>query len=334
MPQTMQALFLVPGPEGGVYEFRQIPVPAPGPGEVLVAVRAAGTNRGELLARPLLRSDNPAAKPVRAGIEFAGEIVALGEGVSGWIVGDRVMARGPGYAEYTVVSARGLMRVPNSMSWAEAAAIPNVFVTAHDAVVSNAALKSGESVLVTAGSSGVGTAAIQIVCYLGAQPVMATTRSVAKGDALRALGASEIIDTSRADGIEAVLTATGQRGVDVIIDHVGGPMLADNIRVLAIKGRLVSVGRNAGQIGACNLDEIARKRASIIGVTFRTRTPEEALVCSERFANDMLDAFATGKLKPVLDRTFPFERIAEAHTYMLSDAQIGKIVLTFGENAH
>lgn len=331
MTRTMQALFMVPGLDGGMYEFREMPVPTPGPSEVLVAVRAAGTNRGELLARPLLRSDNPAAKPMRAGIEFAGEIAALGEGVSGWKPGDRIMARGVGYTEYTVVHQRALMRVPDGMSWAEAAAIPNVFVTAHDAIVSNAAVKLGESVMITAGSSGVGTAAIQIARYLGAQPVLATTRSAAKGDALRAFGAHEIIDTSQAGWPEAVLKATGQHGVDAIIDQVGGPMLADNIRVLAIKGRLVSVGRNAGQVGDCNLDEIARKRASIIGVTFRTRTPEEALVCSERFAADLLDAFSTGALKPVLDRTFPFERIADAHAYMLSDAQIGKIVLMMGE---
>lgn len=328
MTQMMKALFIVPGPEGGVHEFREIPVPTPGPGEVLVAVRAAGTNRGELLARPLLRSDNPAVKPMRTGIEFAGEIVALGTGVSGWTTGDRIMARGAGYAEYTVVSHRALLRIPDGMSWAEAAAIPNVFVTAHDAIVSNAALKPGESVLITAGSSGIGTAAIQIARALHAQPVLATTRSAAKGDALRALGAHEIIDTSRAGWGDAVLEATSQRGVDVIIDQVGGPMLAENIRVLAIRGRLVSVGRNAGQVGDCNLDEIARKRASIIGVTFRTRTVEEALVCSERFAADMLNNFTTGALKPVLDRTFSFEQIAEAHTYMLSDAQIGKIVVT------
>ncbi|MSQ48725.1 MAG: acryloyl-CoA reductase [Deltaproteobacteria bacterium] len=324
----MKALFVVPGSEGGVYEFREIPVPTPGPGEVLVAVRAAGTNRGELLARPLLRSDNPALKPMRTGIEFAGEIVALGQGVSGWTPGERIMARGTGYAEYAVVSYRALMRIPGSMSWAEAAAVPNVFVTAHDAIVSAAAVKVGESVLVTAGASGVGTAAIQIARVLGAQPVMATTRSAAKGDTLRALGAHEIIDTSRAGWVEAVLAATGQRGVDAIIDQVGGPMLADNIRVLAIQGRLVSVGRNAGQVGDCNLDEIARKRASIIGVTFRTRTVEEGLVCSERFAADMLGAFTGGTLKPVLDRTFPFEQIADAHAYMLSDTQIGKIVVT------
>jgi NADPH2:quinone reductase len=265
---------------------------------------------------------------MRTGIEFAGEIVALSQGVSGWTTGDRIMARGAGYAEYTVVSQRALMLIPDGMSWAEAAAIPNVFVTAHDAIVSNAALKLGESVLVTAGSSGVGTAAIQIARYLNAKPVVATTRSAAKGHALGALGAHEIIDTSQGGWVDAVLEATGQHGVDVIIDQVGGPMLADNIRVLAIKGRLVSVGRNAGQVGDCNLDEVARKRASIIGVTFRTRTAEEALACSERFAADMLNAFAIGALKPVLDRTFPFERIADAHAYMLSDAQIGKIVVT------
>jgi NADPH2:quinone reductase len=333
MTQTMKALFVVPGPEGGVYEFRDIPVPTPGPGEALVAVRAAGTNRGELLARPLLRADNPAVKAMRTGIEFAGEIVALGDGVSGWKPGDRIMARGPGYAEYAVVPQRALMRIPDGLSWAEAAAIPNVFVTAHDAIVSNAAVKSGESVLVTAGSSGIGTAAIQIARYLGSQPVLATTRSAAKSNALRALGAHEVIDVSKSDWPEAVLKATDQRGVDAIIDQVGGPMLPENIRVLALKGRLVSVGRNAGRVGACDLDEVARKRVSIIGVTFRTRTAEEALVCSERFAVDLLAAFASGALKPVLDRTFPFERIAEAHTYMLSDAQIGKIVLTVGGGA-
>ena len=158
--------------------------------------------------------------------------------------------------------------------------------------------------------------------------MLATTRSPAKAAALRALGAHEVVDTHAAGWVDAVLGATGGRGVDVIIDHVGGPMLPDNIRVLALAARLVSVGRNAGRVGDCDLDEIARKRARIIGVTFRTRTPEESLQCSERFAAHLLEAVATGALKPVLDRTFPFERLADAHAYMLSDAQVGKIVLT------
>ena len=148
---------------------------------------------------------------------------------------------------------------------------------------------------------------------------------------LRALGAHEVVDARDAGWVDAVMRATAGRGVDVIIDHVGGPMLADNIRVMALEARLVSVGRNAGRVGDCDLDEIARKRARIIGVTFRTRTPEESLACSERFATHLLDAVTKGALKPVLDRAFPFERLADAHAYMLSDAQTGKIVLTMGD---
>lgn len=332
MSQTMmKAQFMVPGPAGGVMEAREIPIPAAGQGEVLIRVHATGINRGELLRRADLRLDNPAAKPNRGGSEAAGEIVALGPGVSGWKTGDRVMGRFAGsYAEYTVAPVRALIRIPDRMSWIDAASIPNVFITAHDAIVTNAGLKRGESVMVTAGSSGVGTAALQIARYLGAAPVIATTRSPGKAEALRSLGATEVVDTTRSGWTDAVMAATGGRGVDVIIDHVGGAMLPDNIRVMALKARLVSVGRNESRVGECDLDEIARKRASVIGVTFRTRTPDEALACSERFAADLLDPIGKGQLKPVVDRTFPIERINEAHEYMLSNAQVGKIVLTVG----
>jgi NADPH:quinone reductase-like Zn-dependent oxidoreductase len=325
----MKAWFAVPGPEGAVFELRETPVAAPGPGQVAVAVRAAGTNRGELIRGAALRAGTAPASPARAGTEFAGEISAVGDAVNGWQPGDRVMGRAVGsYAQSVVAHQRSLMRMPSSMSWPEAAAIPNVFVTAHDALVTNAAVRHGESVMVTAGPSGVGTAAIQIARHIGANPVIATTRTPAKVDALRALGAHEVVDTrDTAKWVDAVMRATAGRGVDVIIDHVGGPMLAANIGVLALKARLVSVGRNAGRVGDCDLDEIARKRASIIGVTFRTRTPEEALACSERFAAHLMDAVTKGALKPVLDRTFPFERLHDAHKYMLSDAQTGKIVL-------
>jgi NADPH2:quinone reductase len=328
----MKAWFTVPGPDGATFELRDIPVPSAGAGQVLVKVHASGTNRGELIRGAALRSTTPAAAATRSGSEFAGEIVAVGEGVSGYQPGDRVMGRAVGsYAERVVAQARALMRIPDALSWTEAAAIPNVFVTAHDAIVTNGATAPGESVMVTAGPSGVGTAAIQIARYLRADPVIATTRTPAKAAALRALGAHEVVDARDAGWVDAVMRATGGRGVDVIIDHVGGPMLADNIRVMALEARLVSVGRNAGRVGDCDLDEIARKRASIIGVTFRTRTPEESLACSERFASHLLDAVTKGALKPVLDRAFPFERLADAHAYMLSDAQTGKIVLTMGD---
>jgi NADPH:quinone reductase-like Zn-dependent oxidoreductase len=329
MAQTMKAWFAVPGPEGAVFELRETSEGEEGPGQVAVAVRAAGTNRGELIRGAALKAGSAPASPARAGTEFAGEISAVGVGVSAWQPGDRVMGRAVGsYAQSVVAHQRALMKIPAGMSWAEAAAIPNVFVTAHDALVTSAAARPGEAVMVTAGPSGVGTAAIQIARHIGAEPVIATTRTPAKAAALRALGAQEVVDTRDAGTwVDAVMGATGGRGVDVIIDHVGGPMLADNIRVMALKARLVSVGRNAGRIGDCDLDEIARKRASIIGVTFRTRTPEESLACSERFAGHLLDAVARGALRPVLDRTFPFERLTDAHTYMLSDAQTGKIVL-------
>jgi NADPH2:quinone reductase len=286
-----------------------------------------------LLARPLILSSNPALRPVIGGIEFAGTIAKIGGVLRGYTTGDRVMGRAPAsYADYVVAHRRALMRIPDGISFAQAAAIPNVFVTAHDAIVTNGELALGESVIVTAGSSGVGTAAIQICRYLGANPVIATTRSAAKAQALLALGAHHVIDTGRDDWRGRVRELLGRHGVDLIIDQVGGPMLADNLALLAIKGRLVSVGRNAGNIGECNLDELARKQVRLIGVTFRTRTSEESLQCSERFASHLLPAFSKGKLRPVLDRSFPFTRIADAHTYMLSDAQTGKIVLTLNES--
>jgi NADPH2:quinone reductase len=325
----MKAIFLVPGADGGVYEYREVPAPSPTGDQVLVKVRASGTNRGELLARPMFRSSNPALKPMPGGIEFAGEIAAVGPNATGWHIGERVMGRAPGsYAEFVALNPVHLMRIPESFSWAEAASIPNVFVTAHDALATAAEFKSGESVMITAAASGVGTAAIKLARFLGAQTVIATTRAAAKCTSLTQLGADLAIDLSKPAWVDQVMAATEKRGVDVIIDNVGGPMLADNIRALAIKGRLVSVGRNAGNVGECDLDQVAFKRASIIGVTFRTRSPQESLLCSERFATACLDGFRSGALKPVLDRTFPFDKIAEAHAYMLSDAQVGKIVLT------
>src|SRR2546426_3671895 len=239
MAQTMKAWFAVPGPDGAVFELRESPVAAPGPGQVAVAVRAAGTNRGELIRGAALKAGSAPASPARAGTEFAGEISAVGDGVSAWQPGDRVMGRAVGsYAKSVVAHQRALMRVPAGMSWAEAASIPNVFVTAHDALVTNAAVRPGESVMVTAGPLGVGTAAIQIARHVGANPVIATTRTPGKADALRALGAHEVVNTRDPGWVDTVLRATGGKGVDVIIDHVGGSMLADNIQLLALKGRL------------------------------------------------------------------------------------------------
>jgi NADPH:quinone reductase-like Zn-dependent oxidoreductase len=322
----------VPESDGGRFELRDEDRPkATGP-MVVVRVHAAGLNRGELLALPGYRSDNRALKPVPAGIEFAGEIIEVGPDATGWHVGERVFGRGPGaYAEYVAVGVAALYRIPGDLSMAEAAAIPNVFVTAHDALATAGRLREGERVLVTAGSSGIGTAAIQLARLLGAQTVVATTRSPHKVDQLRTLGADAVLNTGDGGWVDELQLITEGAGVDVIVDSVGGPMLADNVRALALRGRLVSVGRNGGDHGDCDMDRLAFKRAELIGVTFRTRTPQESFQAAERFFQGCLSAFEDGRLRPVLDRTFPFEDLADAHRYMLDNGQLGKIVLTQAE---
>jgi NADPH:quinone reductase-like Zn-dependent oxidoreductase len=309
-------------------ELRQTDLPQPGAGEVLVQVRAAGVNRGELIGRPHLRLDNPAARPRPSGNEFAGEIVAVGEGVDGWSVGDRVMGRGAGcHADYTIVPARALWSIPPRLSFPEAAALPNVVVTAHDAMLTNAALTADEAVLITAGSSGVGSAAIQIARHVGASPLLVTTRSAGKSAALLALGATDVIDTTQAAWPSRVRELCGQ-GVQVVIDQVGGSLFPGLLQSMALQGRYVSVGRNDGALAEIDLDLVARNRLRLIGVTFRTRTAEETLQCSERCAADLADAIHAGTIRPVLDRVFPLEALPEAHTYMLSNQQCGKIVLS------
>jgi len=316
----------VPGKDGGVLEQRQVPVPEAGPGQVLIKVVGAGVNRGELIARSAQHTRNPAARARPSGIECAGEVVDTGAGVAGITVGDRVMARGSAcHAEYTVVDGASAMAVPDQLSLTEAGAIPNVFVTAHDAIVTNAQLKAGEKLLVTAGSSGVGSAAIQIAALLGAGQIIATTRNPAKSRKLLELGASQVVDTSQSDW-ESELDELND-GVDVIIDQVGGALFPALMRCMAIAGRYVTVGRNAGAQTELDLDALARDRLTLIGVTFRTRSPEQALICSQRFAEQLLPAFSTGELRPIVDRCFPLSQLPAAHEYMETNAQVGKIVL-------
>ncbi len=322
----MHQWWVVPGADGGELERREVEIPHPGPGQVLVAIRGAGVNRGEIIGRAALRTTDPTARSRPSGIEFAGVIAAIGDGVMGWSVGNRVMGRGAAcHAEYSVVDASALMRIPGHLSDAEAAAIPNVFVTAHDALVTAAGMRANDAVLISAGSSGVGTAAIQIARYLGARLVAATTRSPAKASALMGIGATHIVDTTAADWAEQARRVSG--GIDVVIDLVGGSLFPGLLATMAVGGRYISVGRNDGRHSTIDLDWVALNRLSLIGVTFRTRTPQEAFVCSQRFVTDLLGAFEAGRLRPVLDRAFALDDLPSAHAYMLANNQFGKIIL-------
>jgi NADPH2:quinone reductase len=262
-------------------------------------------------------------------MEAAGEVAALGEGVAGFKVGDRIMAMCSGsYAELAVFDRRLAVPIPERLSWEEAATIPVSYNTEHNALVTNARLKPGESVLINAASSGVGVAAVQIAKLFGAKPVLGTAGSPEKLQALAKLGMDIGINYLTENFADAALAATKGAGVNVIIDHVGAPFLKDHLRCMALEGRLVSVGRLAGRMGELDLDFLALRRLHLIGVTFRTRTLDERIAVTRACAADLLPAFADGRLKPVIHRVYPLHQAFEAQAHMASNAQLGKIVLT------
>ncbi|MFX1676504.1 zinc-binding dehydrogenase [Paraburkholderia sp. A2WS-5] len=321
----MKAVRVTPTPDGGRVEVLDIPVPQVGAGQVLVRVRATGLNRGEIKQAGELRSGSA----ITAGVEFAGEVEQVGEGVTLWRKGDRVMGHGRNcQAEYVIADPRALMRVPDNLSWIDAAAFPNVFITAHDAVVTNGQLREGESILVNGASGGVAMAAIQIASVLGAKPVIATSRSAAKLDKLSQFGVDVGIDSSRESQVEAVMAATAGRGVDVVIDTLGGPVFEANMDSLAVKGRLVQIARVGSPTAQIDLAKLWLKRLKLIGVTFRTRTEAERLECIQACARDLLPALEAGRIRLPIDRTFSIDAIGEAHAYMQLDQHVGKIVLT------
>ncbi|SFB05336.1 NADPH2:quinone reductase [Collimonas sp. OK607] len=320
----MKAVRVIPSAEGGIVEVQDIPTPVVGAGQILVRVRATGLNRGEInQAREMLSGNT-----ITAGVEFAGEVAEVGEGVVTWQQGDRVMGQGKGcQAEYVLADPLAVMRVPADLSWVDAATFPNVFITAHDAVISNGQLKAGESILINGASGGVALAAIQIAKAIGATPVMAMSRSADKLRKLAQFGVDIGIDASLGSHVDAVMAATDQRGVDVIIDTVGGPVFEANMQSLAVRGRLVNIARLGSATAQIDLSTLWLKRLKLIGVTFRTRSEAERLECIQACARDLLPLLDAGKLKLPIDRTFPLTSVLEAHAYMKRDEHIGKIVL-------
>jgi NADPH2:quinone reductase len=233
-----------------------------------------------------------------------------------------------GYADYVTVDYRLALPVPPPLSWEEAATIPVAYMTEHDALMTNAQLQAGESVLVNAASSGVGVAALQLARLFGAGPIIGISGSAEKLDALATFGMERGINYQRENIADAVLAMTDGKGVDIVIDHVGAPFLQDHMRCMALQGRLIGVGRLGGRSAEIDLDLLALKRLRLIGVTFRTRTLEERIAIAQRCARDILPALADGRLRPLIDRTFPLDEALEAQGYMASNAHLGKIVLT------
>lgn len=313
------------GPE--VLRVVEVPDPVPGPDEVLVDVAASALNRADLLQRMGMYPDPFATDHQIPGLEFAGTVSGVGRRVRAWKPGDRVMGivSGGGQAEKLVVHERQAMAVPTGMSLLDAAAIPEVFITAWDALVVQGGLTSGRWALVHAGASGVGTAAIQICRMLGAR--IAVTCSTSKVEACRALGADVVADYTVDDFVEIVREATGGRGVDTVLDVIGGDYLARNLAVLAVKGHIVQVGTMAGKPAPIELGVMMGKRATLTGTVLRPRPLEEKIAVTQRFAAEVLPHFSTGLLVPVVDSVVAMSQIADGHRRMADNANTGKIVV-------
>ncbi len=324
----MQAVVIEPVDGIARLLLRDVPEPVAGPHDLLVEVRASALNRADLRrAVSHFASSEPRAAAAIGGLEMAGEVMAVGTSVRGFAVGDRVMAMiGGSWAEKVNVDYRLALPVPAGFGWPQAAATPVSFVTAHDALVSAAGFRAGESVLVRGATSAAGLAAIQIARELGAQVVFGTTNSASKLAQLADLGCHPI-DSSAGGVAETVRQLTQERGVDVVIDVVGAGAVQDNIDSAAITGRIVCLGRLAGTQGTFNLDEFSRKRIHMIGVTFRTRTFEERTETVAFFREHMLHRLASGAIRPLIDRAFPLAEVEEAERYMRENHNFGKVVV-------
>jgi NADPH2:quinone reductase len=314
------------GPE--VLEMQERPKPEPGLGQIRVRVRASALNRADLMQREGNYPVPPGVPADISGMEYAGEVDALGAGATLWKTGDRVMGivGGGGHAEFLCVHEREAMPVPGSMSWDEAAAIPEAFLTAHDALFNRLDLRTGETLLVHAVGSGVGTAALQIARVAGAT-VVGTARSAEKLDRAKKLGLDVAIDASRGEWAAQVEEAIGKERVHAVMDLVGGNYLEGNMRVLALRGRIVVVGLTAGATAPFNMGTLLRKRLTIVGTVLRARPLEEKVSLARDFAERGVPLFETGKLRPVVDRVFAFAEIRAAHELMESNKTFGKIVL-------
>ena len=312
------------GPE--VLQVMEVPEPLPGPGEVLVEVVSSALNRADLLQRMGLYP-GPQMEHEVPGLEFAGRVSAVGEGVTRWSEGDEVMGitGGAAHAERLVVHADQAVRVPVGTPLEMAGALPEVFITAWDALVLQGGLREGGTALVHAGASGVGTAAIQLCGMLGATVVV--TASAGKVARCLELGADRAVDYASQDWVSVVAEATDGRGADVVLDVIGGDYLDRNADALAVGGTIMQVGLMGGGKATFGLGKLLSKRARLVGTTLRARSLEEKVALSRAFEDRVVPGFEDGSLQVVVDRRYPLADIAEAHAYMETNASVGKIAL-------
>jgi putative PIG3 family NAD(P)H quinone oxidoreductase len=314
------------GPEMLVPEER--PVPQPGPAEVLVKVAAAGVNRPDVMQR-MGQYPPPKGATDIPGLELAGEVVALGSGVRRWKIGDKVTALvvGGGYAEYCAVPEPQALPIPAGLSVTEAAAMPETFFTVYPNVFERGALKAGETLLVHGGSSGIGTVAIMLGKAFGAR-VFATAGSVEKCEACKRLGAEVAINYKSEDFVAVAKKATADKGVDVVLDMVGGDYIDRNYDVAAVEGRIIQIAFQASPKATVDFRRMLTKRLHHTGSGLRPRSVADKGKIAQALETKVWPLVAAGKVKPVIDSTYPLARAAAAHERMESSQHIGKIVLT------
>lgn len=323
---TMTALVGGLGPD---WERHEVDVPVPRPGQLLIRVRAAGLNRADLLMLHGTYNPGGTRRPTfTAGLELSGEVAVIGDGVEGFAVGDRVMGTTLGaFAPFALVDHRHVVSVPAALAWTDAAALPVGLTTEHDALVTQGGFVPGQRVLVTGGSSGVGLVGVQLAKALGASIVIATTTSASKVEAVRTAGADHVVDTSRDSLGDAVVALTDGAGVDVALDHVGGPLVDELLAATRPLGTIVNIGRLGGASATIDLDKLAFRRLRLVGTTFSIRTAEERGQVAAALIPDVLPALADGRIRPIVDSVFGFEDAHPALDRLRSNDAIGKIVL-------
>ncbi len=321
----MKSYWMVSDADGARLQLREVDMPRPGAGQVLVKMHAASLNRGEFIHGHGLHATG-SAKP--AGMEGAGEIVALGADAQGWALGALVMGRCPGaFAEYALMDVREILPVPERLSLEEAASVPLTFLVTHDLLVLQGGLQAGQWLLVNGVSSGVGVASLQMAKVLGAK-VIGTSGSSAKLEQLRPLGLDVGICTRAPDFHQTVLQATDGVGVHLAVNTVGGTVFAENLRCLAFQGRMGIVGYVDGVLQApLDLETLHAKRLVVFGVSNKLRTPAQRVQGIARFREEILPAFADGRIRPLVDQVFGFDALEQAKAHMESNQHTGKIVV-------